>query len=75
MKQFAVTLVYVTDAIENESQEHAEMKKLAKNRLEKIKSLESQLNEEKIISTQLRQNQNKANEELQRIREEKELNE
>ena len=51
MKQSTVTLIYVAGAIEKEFQEHAEMKNLAENRLEKIKSLKSQLNEEKILST------------------------
>ena len=75
MKQSAVTLIYVADAIWKESQAHVEMKKLAKDRFEKIKSLESQLTEEKIISTQLQHGLNKSNEELQLLRKEKELNE
>ena len=74
-KQSVVTLIYVADAIEKEFKEHAELKKLAKSRLEKIKSLEYQLNEEKVISTQLHQNLNKVNEELQWLRKEKEMNE
>ena len=55
MKQSAVTLIYVTEAIEKEFQEHAELKKLVNNKLEKVKSLESQLNKEKVTSTQLYQ--------------------
>ena len=51
MKQFAVTLIYIVDAIEKESQAYAKMKKLAKERLQKIKAWESQLKEEKIINT------------------------
>ena len=50
------------------------MKKLAKNKLEKINSLEPQLNEEKVTSTQPHQNLDKANEELRRLRKEKEMN-
>ena len=50
------------------------MKKLVEERLEKIKSLESQLKEKQIISTQLQQYLSKANEELQRLRKEKEMN-
>ena len=38
MKQFAVTLIYVVDAIEKESQAHVETKKLAEKRLKKNKS-------------------------------------
>ena len=75
MKQSTVTLIYVANVVENESQAHVEMIKLAEDRLEKIKSLESQLNEEKIISSQLQQDLNKANEELQLLRKEKELTE
>ena len=41
------------------------MKKLDEERLEKIKYLESQLKEEKIISTQLQRDLTKANEQLQ----------
>ena len=74
MKQSAVTLIYIVDAIKKESQAYAETKKLAEERLEKVKSLESQLKEEKIISTQLQYSLNKANEELQRLRKEKEMN-
>ena len=51
MKQAAVTLIYVANAIEKESEAHTETKKLAEERLEKIKYLESQLKEEKMIST------------------------
>ena len=65
MKQSVVTLIYIVNAIEKESQEHAEMKKLAEERLEKIKSLEYQLKEEKIISIQLQRDLTKANEQLQ----------
>ena len=50
------------------------MKKLAKSKLEKINSLEPQLNEEKVTSTQPHQNLDKANEELRRLRKEKEMN-
>ena len=74
MKQAGVTLIYVANAIEKESEAHEEMKKLAEERLGKIKSLESQLKEEKMINTQLQQNLSKANEELQRLRKEKEMN-
>ena len=50
------------------------IKKLAKERLDKIQSLESQLEKKKATSTQLQQNLNKANEELQQLKKEKESN-
>ena len=74
MKQAGVTLIYVANAIEKEAEAHEKTKKLAKERLGKIKSLESQLKEETMINTQLQQNLSKANEELQQLRKEKEMN-
>ena len=64
LKQSTVTTIYVVEAIEKEFQENAGLKKLAESMLEKIKSLESQLNEEKVTRTLLHQNLDKANEEL-----------
>ena len=68
LKQAAVTIMHIAAAIEKEcqniKQEHVELEKLAESRLEKIKSLESQLCQEKVTSTQLFQNLKKANKEL-----------
>ena len=50
------------------------MKKLAEERLGKIQFLESQLKEEKTISVELQYNLNKANEKLEQLRKEKEMN-
>ena len=47
---------------------------MKKEKLGKIQSLVSQLKEEKIISAQIQHNLSKANEELQRLRKEKEMN-
>ena len=74
LKQSAVTTIYVVEAIKKKFHERAELVKLAKSRLEKIKSLESQLAKEKVTSTQFHQNLDKANEELRRLRKEKEMN-
>ena len=74
MKQAGVTLIYVAISIEKESDAYEEMKKLAEEKVGKIKSLESQLKEETMINTQLHQSLNKANEELQWLRKDKEMN-
>ena len=74
MKQSTITLIYAADVIEKEFQEHTALKQLVESRLEKIKSLESQLNKEKVTNTQLHQNVNKTNEKLQWLRKEKEMN-
>ena len=74
MKQIRVTLIYIADALEKEAESHKKMKKLAEERLSKIQSLESQLGREKDVSIQLQQNLNKADEELQQLRKEKEMN-
>ena len=74
MKQAGMTLIYVANALEKESESQEKMKKLAEERLGKIQSLESQLKEEKTIGAQLKHNLNKANKELQQLRKEKEMN-
>ena len=78
MKHTAITTIHIAAAMkkefQNTKQECAELEKLSESRLEKIKSLESQLNEEKVTSTQLYQNLDNANEELRRFKKEKEMN-
>ena len=78
LKQAAITTIHIAEAMEKEfenaKQECIELEKLAKSRLEKVKSLESQLNKEKVTSTQHCQNLDKANEELQKLKEEKKMN-
>ena len=69
-----MTLIYIADAFEKEAKSQEKIKKLAKERLGKIQSLESQLGKEKATNTQLQHNLDKANEELQQLRKEKELN-
>ena len=81
LNQFTVTKIHVVAVaaamekeFQNIKQERTEFEKLTEGKLEKIKSLESQLNQEKVTSTQLCQNLDTANEELQRLRKEKEMN-
>ena len=74
MKQAGITLIYVVDALEKEAKAHEKVKKLVEERLGKMQSLESKLEKEKAISVGLQQNLNKANEELQQLRKDKESN-
>ena len=73
MNQTRMTLIYIADDFEKEVEAQEKMKKLSEETLGKIQSLESQLGKEKTISVQLQHNLNKANEELQQLRKEKEI--
>ena len=68
-----MTLIYIADAFEKEAESQEKITKLAEERLSTIQSLESQLEKEKTIKAQLEDNLNKANEKLQQLKEEKEL--
>ena len=69
LKQAAMESVSVTTAMEkdflNLVQEHNGLEKVAKSRLQRIQTLESQLDQEKIINAQLYQDLNTTKEKLQ----------
>ena len=69
LKQAAMVSVSVTTAMEkdflNLVQEHNGLEKVAKNRLQRIQTLESQLDQKKIINAQLYQDLNTTKEKLQ----------
>ena len=60
--------MYIVDAFEKEAESQEKLKKLTEERLSKIKSLESWLEKEKTTRAQLKNNLNKANDELQHLK-------
>ena len=72
MKQSLMTMFYIANAFEKEAELQEKIKKLSEERLSKIQSPESQLKEEKTTRAQFEDNLNKANEELQQLKGEKE---
>ena len=71
-------MVSTTSKIEKDFEdmalEHASLTTLAKDKLQRIQTLESLLERERTTSAELQQSLNKANEELQRLIKEKEMN-
>ena len=60
--------------LKDQALERTSLTTLAEDRQQRIQTLESLLEREKATSTELQQNLNKANEELHRLRKEKEMN-